>query len=135
MSTDKHFARRSGQEIATRIRKSGEVSWELRLDLHGMLAFFLGEACEGYIQEIKPALEAAEHGVEMLPLERLITAQDIDDHPAGIARAAGSAGVTLMPAGCLYAKKVDDRQQDCPAPDFAVETAARRSRVESDGIS
>ena len=60
LSTDEDFARRSGQKIAIRIRTAFQISWDDRLELNGMLAFFEGQAKEAYIQEIKPALVSLE---------------------------------------------------------------------------
>ncbi len=62
LSTDKNFALTRGLEIAARIRKSGRLSRDVRLELNGMLAFFQGEAKEVYIKEIKPALVEATAG-------------------------------------------------------------------------
>jgi hypothetical protein len=64
LSTDKDFALRSGVEIAARVRKSGKLSKDVRLELNGMLAFFQGEAKDVYIREIKPALVEVKAGGE-----------------------------------------------------------------------
>jgi hypothetical protein len=69
LSTDKDFARRSGDEMTTKLRKAGKLTHNLRVELNGMLAFFQAEAKEAYIVEIKPSLVLllTQEETEMLP--------------------------------------------------------------------
>lgn len=66
LATDQTFAAKRGHDVAARIRQSGALSSDLRLELNSMLGFFAGDAKDVYIAIIKPALvEASGKDIEM----------------------------------------------------------------------
>jgi hypothetical protein len=60
LATDVAYARRRGAELGARIRKAFFVSWDDRLEMEGMKAFFKAEALDAYIAELRPALASLE---------------------------------------------------------------------------
>jgi hypothetical protein len=66
VATSVEFARRRGQAIATRLKATGKVSWDDRLELDGMTAFFQGGAREAYSRETTSALNYLEPSAEEL---------------------------------------------------------------------
>jgi hypothetical protein len=64
LATDVEYARRRGAELGARIRKAFAVSWDDRLEMEGMKAFFKAEAYKAYVAELQPALASLEPTAE-----------------------------------------------------------------------
>ncbi len=56
LATDVAYALQRGAELAARVRKAFALSWDDRLEMDGMKAFFQGKAREAYVAELAPAL-------------------------------------------------------------------------------
>jgi hypothetical protein len=108
LKTDKKFAEQKGREIAERLRKAGELTRDLHLELNGMLAFFDDDAYDAYVRETKPALVRVTAGkkVEAIGTD--------DSQVAAKARPAGSpkADAPLNPTAFSDRMFGDDKYFD-----------------------